>query len=104
MLALNKTSTHLRYFSQKSDATLIKNMSITTQHRWEKIISRLAERTRLLDQTLKEAKGFNDLWTDLCQWMDNSDQLLDSGAISTNDPDKIKSQITKHKVCVTHHA
>lgn len=33
MLALDKTSTHLRYFSQKSDATLIKNTSISVQHR-----------------------------------------------------------------------
>lgn len=46
---------------------------------------------------MKDAKTFNDSWTDLCQWLDNSDQLLDNSQISTNDPDKIKVQISKHK-------
>lgn len=69
--------------------------------RWEKIVSRIAERGRLLDQALKEAKGFNDNWTDLCQWLDNSDQLLDDSQVATNDPEKIKTQIIKHKVFVS---
>ena len=63
-------------------------------------MSRLAERSRQLDHALKDAKTFNDYWTDLCQWLDNSDQLLDNGQISNNDPEKIKSQISKHKVCL----
>lgn len=66
--------------------------------RWEKVVSRIAERGRQLDQALREAKGFNDNWTDLCQWLDNSDQLLDSSQVATNDPEKIKAQILKHKV------
>ena len=61
----------------------------------------MAERSRQLDHALKDAKTFNDYWTDLCQWLDNSDQLLDNGQISNNDPEKIKSQISKHKVGVS---
>ena len=71
---------------------------ITSVDRWQKILSRLAERSRALDRGLKDAKSFNDYWTDLCQWLDNSDQLLESGQISSNDADKIKTQIVKHKV------
>lgn len=151
---LDKTSTHLLYFSQKSDATLIKNTQLSLQSRlavftqmlklslskkvcwkfpkyyklisitinyytwilygfyalvvwqhllnyfrWDKVLYRLAERSRFLDRALKDAKSFNEYWTDLCQWLDNSDQLLDSSHISNNDPDKIKGQISKHKVC-----
>ena len=56
MLALDKAGTHLKYFSQKQDVILIKNLLVSTQHRWEKIVSRAAERTRALERGAKEAK------------------------------------------------
>ncbi len=56
VVALDKTGTHLKYFSQKQDVILIKNLLISTQHRWEKVVSRSAERTRHLDHGYKEAK------------------------------------------------
>ena len=56
MVALDKTGTHLKYFSQKQDVILIKNLLSSVQHRWEKVVSRSAERTRQLDHGFKEAK------------------------------------------------
>lgn len=56
MLQLDKTGTHLKYFSQKQDVILIKNLLVSVQHRWEKVVSRSAERTRQLDHGYKEAK------------------------------------------------
>ena len=56
MVALDKTGTHLKYFSQKQDVILIKNLLSSVQHRWEKVVSRSAERTRQLDHGYKEAK------------------------------------------------
>nr|NVI78385.1 short stop [Cucujiformia] len=35
MLNLDKKGTHLKYFSQKQDVILIKNLLISVQHRWE---------------------------------------------------------------------
>nr|NVI78264.1 short stop [Cucujiformia] len=35
MLQLDKKGTHLKYFSQKQDVILIKNLLISVQHRWE---------------------------------------------------------------------
>nr|MBE5727233.1 short stop [Cucujiformia] len=35
MLKLDKKGTHLKYFSQKQDVILIKNLLISVQHRWE---------------------------------------------------------------------
>nr|NVI78239.1 short stop [Cucujiformia]NVI78243.1 short stop [Cucujiformia]NVI78248.1 short stop [Cucujiformia]NVI78268.1 short stop [Cucujiformia]NVI78270.1 short stop [Cucujiformia] len=36
MLQLDKKGTHLKYFSQKQDVILIKNLLISVQHRWER--------------------------------------------------------------------
>lgn len=56
MLNLDKKGTHLKYFSQKQDVILIKNLLISVQHRWEKVVSKAAERTRALDHGYKESK------------------------------------------------
>jgi hypothetical protein len=53
MLALDKKGTHLKYFSQKQDVILIKNLLISVQHRWERVVSKSAERTRALDHGYK---------------------------------------------------
>merc|ERR1719412_2413610 len=37
MLSLDKKGTHLKYFSQKQDVILIKNLLVSVQHRWEKV-------------------------------------------------------------------
>merc|ERR1711972_1121651 len=66
MLGLDKKGTHLKYFSQKQDVILIKNLLISVQHRWERVLSKSAERTRALDNGYKEAKEFYDNWSDLC--------------------------------------
>ena len=56
MIKLDKTGTHLKYFSQKQDVVLIKNLLASVQQRWEKVVSRTAERTRHLERGFKEAK------------------------------------------------
>jgi hypothetical protein len=56
MIKLDKTGTHLKYFSQKQDVVLIKNLLSSVQQRWEKIVSRSAERTRHLERGYKEAE------------------------------------------------
>jgi hypothetical protein len=62
MLNLDKKGTHLKYFSQKQDVILIKNLLISVQHRWERVVSKSAERTRALDHGYKEAREFHDSW------------------------------------------
>ncbi|KAF9797759.1 hypothetical protein SFRURICE_017954 [Spodoptera frugiperda] len=63
MLHLDKKGTHLKYFSQKQDVILIKNLLVSVQHRWERVVSKAAERTRALDHGFKEAKEFNEILT-----------------------------------------
>lgn len=98
MLNLDKTGTHLKYFSQKQDVILIKNLLVSVQHRWEKVVSRSAERTRQLDRGFKEACQFQTINNELCEWLDASEKMLDDETTVSNDPAKIKQQILKHKV------
>merc|ERR1712223_396887 len=98
MLSLDKKGTHLKYFSQKQDVILIKNLLVSVQHRWEKVVSKSAERTRALDYGYKEAKEFHEAWEFLCGWLANAAiQLQDMSNVNKNDPAKIKKDIERHK-------
>lgn len=100
MLNLDKKGTHLKYFSQKQDVILIKNLLISVQHRWERVVSKSAERTRALDHGYKEAREFHDAWTNLIAWLVDTENNLDlvaQDALGANDPDKIKSRLQKHR-------
>lgn len=99
MLNLDKKGTHLKYFSQKQDVILIKNLLISVQHRWERVASKSAERTRALDLGYKEAKEFHDAWAGLMGWLDETEQNLDdliSDSVGNN-PEQIKSRLAKHQ-------
>ncbi|XP_045525143.1 dystonin isoform X25 [Pieris brassicae] len=99
MLQLDKKGTHLKYFSQKQDVILIKNLLVSVQHRWERVVSKAAERTRALDHGIKEAKEFNDMWNNLMNWLNDTEQQLDqlNSEANVNDPEKIKQRLTKHR-------
>merc|ERR1711971_965807 len=94
----DKKGTHLKYFSQKQDVILIKNLLVSVQHRWEKVVSKSAERTRALDYGYKEAKEFHDAWDFMMGWLDDGHIRLEEMSKEVkNDPEKIKQQIMRHK-------
>lgn len=98
MQRLDKKGTHLKYFSQKQDVILIKNLLASVQYRWEKIVSKSAERTRALDYGYKEAREFHEAWETLNDWLYYAAEVLNQ--LSTqgkNDPAKIKKEIEQHK-------
>ncbi|KAM4729954.1 dystonin isoform 3-T3 [Anableps anableps] len=97
IIELDKTGTHLKYFSQKQDVVLIKNLLLSVQGRWEKLVQRSVERGRLLDDARKRAKQFHETFNKLMDWLDESEKALDSEVEIANDPDKIKMQLTQHK-------
>ncbi|KAL9875799.1 dystonin-like protein short stop isoform 24-T27 [Glossina fuscipes fuscipes] len=100
MLLLDKKGTHLKYFSQKQDVILIKNLLVSVQHRWERIVSKAAERTRALDHGYKEAREFNDSWSNMMQYLEETEAILDQiieEAANTKEPQKIKKCISKIK-------
>ncbi|KAJ8377716.1 hypothetical protein AAFF_G00254500 [Aldrovandia affinis] len=97
VIELDKTGTHLKYFSQKQDVVLIKNLLISVQSRWEKVVQRSVERGRVLDDARKRAKQFNETWNKLTEWLEESEKALDSELEIANEPDKIKTQLVQHK-------
>uniref|UniRef100_W8B0E0 Dystonin n=1 Tax=Ceratitis capitata TaxID=7213 RepID=W8B0E0_CERCA len=100
MLLLDKKGTHLKYFSQKQDVILIKNLLVSVQHRWERIVSKTAERTRALDHGYKEAREFNDSWNSIMQYLNETDAALDQlieEAARSKEPPRIKKLISKLK-------
>ncbi|XP_017129679.1 microtubule-actin cross-linking factor 1 isoform X33 [Drosophila elegans] len=100
MLLLDKKGTHLKYFSQKQDVILIKNLLVSVQHRWERVVSKAAERTRALDHGYKEAREFNDAWSGIMQYLQETEQVLDQiieEATASKEPQKIKKYIGKLK-------
>ncbi|KAM3930381.1 dystonin isoform 2-T2 [Leptodactylus fuscus] len=97
IMELDKTGTHLKYFSQKQDVVLIKNLLISVQSRWENVVQRSLERGRALDDARKRSKQFHDAFTKLMEWLEESETSLDSELEIANDPDKIKTQLIQHK-------
>uniref|UniRef100_A0A4W3JP89 Dystonin n=1 Tax=Callorhinchus milii TaxID=7868 RepID=A0A4W3JP89_CALMI len=97
IIELDKTGTHLKYFSQKQDVVLIKNLLISVQNRWEKVVQRSVDRGRALDDARKRAKQFQEAWKKLMEWLEDSERNLDSDLEIANDPDKVKMQLSHHK-------
>lgn len=96
MLQLDKKGSHLKYFSQKQDVILIKNLLVSVQHRWERIVSKGTERMRALDHGYKESKEFYDSWTILLNWLrDNENQLnkIEDDLAGSSDPVKVKQAL-----------
>ncbi|XP_059607518.1 dystonin isoform X1 [Phlebotomus argentipes] len=78
MLLLDKKGTHLKYFSQKQDVILIKNLLVSVQHRWERVVAKTSERTRALDHGYKEAQEFYDAWFSLVQYLREADENINT--------------------------
>ncbi|XP_077146122.1 dystonin isoform X1 [Ranitomeya variabilis] len=97
IMELDKTGTHIKYFSQKQDVVLIKNLLISVQNRWENVVQRSLERGRALDDARKRSKQFHEAFTKLVEWLEESETSLDSELEIANDPDKLKTQLTQHK-------
>ncbi|XP_078279424.1 microtubule-actin cross-linking factor 1 isoform X11 [Rhinoraja longicauda] len=97
IIDLDKTGNQLKFLSQKQDVVLIKNLLFSVQSRWEKVVQRSVERGRALDEARKRAKQFYEAWKKLIDWLEEAENNLDTDIEISNDPDKIKLQLTKHK-------
>lgn len=100
MLLLDKKGTHLKYFSQKQDVILIKNLLVSVQHRWERVVAKAAERTRALDHGYKEAREFHESWQGLLSWLQETETHLDQlseEAAASNEAAKIKKYLDRLK-------
>lgn len=60
VLALEKAGSQLRFASLKQDVVLIKNLLLSVQARWDKLVQRSLDRGRHLDEARKRAKQVRD--------------------------------------------
>ncbi|XP_030644544.1 microtubule-actin cross-linking factor 1 [Chanos chanos] len=97
VLALEKAGSQLRFASLKQDVVLIKNLLLSVQARWDKLVQRSLDRGRHLDEARKRAKQFHEAWRKLTDWLEEAENRLDSELEISNEPDKIKVQLAKHK-------
>ncbi|XP_059510267.1 microtubule-actin cross-linking factor 1 isoform X14 [Stegostoma tigrinum] len=97
IIDLDKTGNQLKFLCQKQDVVLIKNLLFSVQSRWEKVVQRSVERGRALDEARKRAKQFFEAWKKLIDWLEEAENNLDCDLEISNDPDKIKLQLSKHK-------
>jgi len=100
MTELDKTGTHLKYFSQRQDVVLVKNLLSSVQHRWDKLLLHVAERRRQIDHADREARQFRDAWSAFDAWLSSSNEALDvdmAAPLSTIDPDAIRAHMARHK-------
>ncbi|KAM6959202.1 microtubule-actin cross-linking factor 1 [Aplochiton taeniatus] len=97
VLALEKAGSQLRFASLKQDVVLIKNLLLSVQARWDKLVQRSLDRGRHLDEARKRAKQFHEAWRKLSDWLEEAESRLDSELEISNEPDKIKIQLAKHK-------
>lgn len=56
IIELDQSGNQLKFLSQKQDVVLIKNLLVSVQSRWEKVVQRSVERGRALDDARKRAK------------------------------------------------
>lgn len=56
VLALEKAGSQLRFASLKQDVVLIKNLLLSVQARWDKLVQKSLDRGRHLDEARKRAK------------------------------------------------
>ncbi|PAA57559.1 hypothetical protein BOX15_Mlig009556g1 [Macrostomum lignano] len=93
---LESAGTHLKYFSRKQDVVLIKNLLSSVQHRWDRLVSRAAERTRQLDIGHREASKFLTMWRDLTAWIRTQSAALDADQAVSSEPQALNEQLVRH--------
>lgn len=52
----------------------------------------------MVKQFLSPSLQFHEAWRKLSDWLEEAESRLDSELEISNEPDKIKVQLTKHKV------
>lgn len=86
IIELDQTGNQLKFLSQKQDVVLIRNLLVSVQSRWEKIVQRSIERGRSLDDARKRAKQvsykrkfqvLNNLWLQvLSPWINSHKSVV----------------------------
>nr|CAB3263585.1 microtubule-actin cross-linking factor 1 [Phallusia mammillata] len=99
ILALDKTGSHLKYFSQKQDGILIKNLLLSVHSRWDKLLSGTSSRSISLSDIHKKSKQFHDNYDKLLDWMQQAIKQLgeNKSNLYVDAPDLVETELQKFK-------
>lgn len=56
---LQEVAGQLKYYAEKQDLILIRNLTVNAEKRWQKLLSRTAQRSRKLQNCFHDAKQVN---------------------------------------------
>ncbi|KHJ97610.1 spectrin repeat-containing domain protein [Oesophagostomum dentatum] len=93
--------TRLQYYCEKKDAIPIKNGLVSLKHRFEKVSSRTAERTKQLNAALDESRVWINGVTDILTWLEEIENRIPDAQLSTSNVDKLKQLVDRVKTVQT---
>lgn len=94
---LNRAGSEFLRSSNKTDATIIKNLLSSIQQRWNEVVSQSAIKTQILDNCFKESRNLHEACKSLCEWLDCANQSLEKLSVGYfEDPVEIKNKIVRH--------
>ncbi|ESO03758.1 hypothetical protein HELRODRAFT_79805 [Helobdella robusta] len=94
---LETIQSQLKNSGSRQDQTLLKNLTANQNRRWEKLRTKCSDRTRQLENGLKEARIFYDAWKSLHDWLVEMETNLSNEPITSSDLDTIRQEVNKHK-------
>ncbi|EFO27979.2 spectraplakin [Loa loa] len=97
MSDLNSKGTKLQYYCEKKDAIPIKNLLVSAKHRFEKVASRCADRMKLLDLALQEARFYFESHAEVIDWITSRLQWISDQYAQTASCDRLRSDLDKHR-------
>ncbi|KHN76670.1 Dystonin [Toxocara canis] len=97
MSDINSKGTKLQYYCEKKDAIPIKNLLVTAKHRFDKVVSRSADRTKQLDLAFQEARLFFDAQAELGEWIASSKKWLDEQSGQATFGERVRGDLERHK-------
>ena len=68
---------------------------------WQSVVRRANQRKAIIDSTVKQWQGFNDMTEKLREWLAEKEEGLQVFSFDTASLQKIKNLVEKAKVCFT---
>uniref|UniRef100_F7BIU1 Uncharacterized protein n=1 Tax=Ciona intestinalis TaxID=7719 RepID=F7BIU1_CIOIN len=98
-LELDKLGSHLKYFSQKQDGILIKNLLLSVHAKWDKLMSTTSARSSAVNELYKKSIQFHDGLEKLSDWIHSAEEKLEYQQTKRHieEPGSIKAEMDEHK-------
>ncbi|XP_078486580.1 microtubule-actin cross-linking factor 1 isoform X3 [Ciona intestinalis] len=98
-LELDKLGSHLKYFSQKQDGILIKNLLLSVHAKWDKLMSATSARSSAVNELYKKSIQFHDGLEKLSDWIHSAEEKLEYQQTKRHieEPGSIKAEMDEHK-------